>query len=194
MYRHKRNLFVVALVSVGALATNVGVLSGYFDLRPTPEEFQVYGGFLSHLAADAHLTQNNFVLARMTLELSDPQYDSWIPAELRSDKTHPSSEFAAFCGLCGRNFVRKNLAAWRLEPNPETASDVSIVEPPRPAERPPKQIVWVTRVGFNLWRTRAVLSYSRSCSDESLCSELGEVYLLKENGVWKVDHYQAFTL
>jgi hypothetical protein len=194
MLRHKRNSLVVALISVVALSATVGLFSEYFDRHPTCEEFRVYGGFLNHLAADGHLPQSHFALAQTTLELSDPGYDSWIPAELPSDKTQPSSEFAAFCGLCAQDFVRKNLDTWRLEPQPQIAFGVSVVEPPKPADNSSEQIVWVTRVGFNLWHTRAVLSYSRNCSDESLCLELGEAYLLKQNGVWKVDHYHAITV
>jgi hypothetical protein len=193
MLCHTRNLVVVALISVAVLTATVGLFWRYSDRRPTREEFRVYDGFLSRLASDEQMQQNSFALARMTLALSDPQYDSWIPTELRSDKMHSSSEFAAFCGFCARNFVRQNMASSRLEPDPYGAFSFSVVEPPEPTQRPSKHIVSVTRVGFNLWHTRAVLSYSTSCSDESLCLELGEAYLLKEKGVWKVDHYQAFT-
>jgi len=61
----------------------------YSERGATSEEFRVSGAFLGRLAADENLQQNNFVLARMTLPLSDPQYDSWIPTGLRSEKTHP---------------------------------------------------------------------------------------------------------
>jgi hypothetical protein len=140
--------------------------------------------------------QDNFALARMTLPLSDPYYDSWIPTELRSDKTHPSSDFAAFCCFCARNFVRKNLAAWRLEPGLRGSSGISVVEVSERPQAPSKQfvVVSVTRAGFNLWHTRAVLWYSTSCSDDSLCLQLGAVYLLKGSGGWKVDDYEAFVL
>src|SRR3954467_13167914 len=104
MLRHKNHLLFVLLFSLAVLAATVGLFTGRFDRRPTPEEFRVYGGFLTPFAGDAHPPQSTFALARTTLELSDPQYNSWIPAELRSDKTHPSAEFAAFCGLCARNF------------------------------------------------------------------------------------------
>jgi hypothetical protein len=195
MLRQKKNLVVIALMSVAVLAAMVGLFWRYSDHRPTSEEFRVYGGFLNRLAADGHLQRNNFALARMTLALSDPQYESWIPTELRSDKTHSSSEFAAYCGFCARTFVGQNMAPSRLEPDPHGEFGVFIVEPPEPTQKPSKDIVSVTRVGFNLLHTRAVLSYSTSCSDDSnsMCLELGEAYLRKEKGVWKVDHYQAFT-
>lgn len=195
MARHRINLLVVALASITVLAATVGLFAGYFERRPTAEEFRVYGAFLSHMAAEAHLSQSNFALAGTTLELSDPQYVSWIPTELRSDQTRPSPGFAAFCGSCARNFVRKNMATWYLEPDLHGAFGISVVEPPRPAQRSPRQIVWVTRVGFNLWHTRAVLSYSTSCSERKPVHRAGSgVYLLKENGAWQVDHDQAFTL
>jgi hypothetical protein len=195
MLCHTRNLVVVALISVAVLTATVGLFWRYSDRRPTREEFRVYDGFLSRLASDEQMQQNSFALARMTLALSDPQYDSWIPTELRSDKTHPSSEFAAFCGFCARNFVRENLAAWPLEPGPHGASGISVIGSWEPPQGPSKQhIVSVTRAGFDLWHTRAVLWYSTSCSDDSLCLQLGAVYLLKENGGWKVEHYEAFTL
>jgi hypothetical protein len=55
-----------------------------------------------------------------------------------------------------------------------------------------------TRVGFNLWHTRAVLLYTADCNDYSpefptMCVEYGEAYLQKENGMWKVDHYDGTT-
>ena len=195
MHRHKRNVGVVALTSVAVLVATIGLFWRYSDPGPTSEEFRVYRGFLIRLAADGHLQQDDFALDRMTLPLSDPYYDSWIPAELRSDKTYPSSEFAAFCGFCARNFVRKNLAAWQLEPGSHGESGISVTGSREPPQGPFKQhMVSVTRVGFDLWHTRAVLSYSTSCSDDSLCLQLGEVYLLKENGGWKVDHYDVVML
>jgi hypothetical protein len=196
MARHRINLLIVALASIAVLAATVRLFTGYFERRPTPEELRVYGAFLSHMAAEAHLPQSNFALAGTTLELSDPQYVSWIPTELRSDQTRPSTGFAAFCGSCARNFVRKNMATWHLEPDLQNdAFGISVVEPPEPTQRSPRQIVWVTRVGFNLWHTRAVLSYSTSCSERKPVHRAGSgVYLLKDNGVWKVDHDQAFTL
>jgi hypothetical protein len=189
MFRHKRIAIVVAVISVAVLTAM------YFwrcsDHGPTSEEFRVYGAFLGRLAGDENLQQNNFALARMTLPLSDPQYDSWIPTELRSDKTHPPSEFAAFCGSCAGNFVRKNVAAWRLEPGPHGAFGTLVAESSGPSKL---HIVSVTRVGFDLWHTRAVLWYSTSCSDRALCLQLGAAYLLKENGIWKVDRYEATVL
>jgi hypothetical protein len=60
MARHRINLLVVALASIAVLAATVRLFTGYFERRPTAEEFRVYGAFLSHMAAEAHLPQSNF--------------------------------------------------------------------------------------------------------------------------------------
>ena len=103
MHRFKILLLLVLLSVVAAAAS-----LAYFraDRGPTTEEFRVYSAFLKHLAAETQ-QQNEFSVASKTLELADPQYDSWIPVELRSDRTRPSSDLVTFCGLCGRDFVRK---------------------------------------------------------------------------------------
>jgi hypothetical protein len=54
-------------------------------------------------------------------------------------------------------------------------------------------------VGFNVWHTRAFLSYSADCNNYTsvppvMCLEEGDAYLEKKNGVWKVDHYSAMDL
>jgi len=191
----------VAVVISAALMVAGGYFWVYSISGPTAEEFRVYSAFLSRKAADDHLQPNDFAIARTTLELFDPYFDSSIPTELRHDKTYPSAEFAAFCGFCARSFVRKNLTAWHFEPGPHDAFGISVVQASEPSLIPPKQnvAVSVTRVGFNLWHTRAVLGYSANCSDyspdnPSVCIELGEVYLQKRHGVWKVEKYTDFLL
>ena len=190
----------VVAISVAVLMATVAFFWAYSNSGPTPEEFRVYSAFLNRKAADGQLRPNDFALARTTLELSDPQYESWIPTELRHDKTHPSSQFAAFCDFCAGNFVSKNLTAWHFEPGPHDAFNISVVEAFEPPQTLPKQhvAISVTRVGFNLWHTRAVLSYSANCndysSDSGVCVELGDAYLEKRNGIWKVDHYTDFLL
>jgi hypothetical protein len=190
----------VVVISVAALMAAVACFWAYSNSGPTPEEFRVYSAFLNRKAADEHLRPNDFALARTTLELSDPQYESWIPAELRHDKTYPSSEFAGFCGFCARNFVSKNLTAWHFEPGPHDAFSITVVEASERSQTLPKRYVAVsvTRVGFNLRHTRAVLSYSANCNDYSpdsgVCVELGDAYLEKRNGIWNVDHYTDFLL
>jgi hypothetical protein len=205
MLRCTKTLPALVVISAAALMAAVEYFWAYSNSGPTPEEFRVYAAFLNRKAADQHLRTNDFALARTTLELSDPQYESWILPELRHDKTYPSGEFAAFCGFCARNFVRKNLTAWYFEPGPHDALGISVVEASQTS--PPKQYVAVsvTRVGFNLWHTRAVLSYSANCSDyaavsdnstdiSGICVELGEAYLQKRNGIWRVDQYTDFLL
>jgi hypothetical protein len=188
----------VLVISVAAFVTVVACSWAYSNSGPTPEEFRVYAAFLNRKAADEHLRPNEFALARTTLELSDPEYESWIPPELRHNKTYPSSEFAALCGSFARNFVTKNLTAWHFEPGPHDAFSISVVEAsePSPTLSKPYVAVSVTRVGFNLWHTRAVLSYSANCNDYSpdsgVCVELGDTYLEKRAGIWNVDHYTDF--
>ena len=65
------------------------------------------------------------------------------------------------------------MATWYLEPDLHGAFGISVVEPPKPTQRSPRQIVWVTRVGFNLWHTRASSHIPRVVANESLCIELG---------------------
>jgi hypothetical protein len=79
------------VVSAAALVSAVEYFWAYSNSGPTPEEFRVYAVFLNRKAADEHMRPNDFALARMTLEQSDPQYESWTPPELRHDKTYPSA-------------------------------------------------------------------------------------------------------
>jgi len=194
--RRMRTVLVPVAIAVAALAVTVGLLMRHYDRGPTAEELRVYGVFLSRWAADRQLKRNDFALAPRTLQLEDPHYDKWVPAELRTDKTWPPPDFVGFCGeQCARDFVRKNLAVWQLRASVKVDFVLSAVEP----ETLQPNVVVVTRIGFNPWHTRAVLSFEGNCSDASseipsVCLELGEAYLLRENGVWKVDRYTSVSL
>jgi hypothetical protein len=199
MHRRTTIMLSVALISLVIVAITVAYFGAHSDRRPSSGEFQVYGVFLARLAADRHLGPNELVIAHTTLQLSARQYVSWIPPELRSDGMQPPSNFVSFCGqLCGHDFVGKNASAWQLKPSGPDEFGISIGEVPKAPQMPRKYVVEATRVGFNLWHTRAVLLYTVDCNDYSpefptMCVEYGEAYLQKENGMWKVDHYDGTT-
>jgi hypothetical protein len=192
---HRLKILFMAVLSVIAATASIA----YFrpDRGPTTEEFRVYSAFLKHLAAQGE--QDEFALASKTLELADPQYDSWIPVELRSDRTRPSSDFVTFCGFCGRDFVGKNLAVWRFNPNVLNKLGISVMDASESSWTPTNgYVVNVTRVGFDLWHHRSVLSYSLDCSagatpahDAVLCMQLGNLQLEKVRGTWLVKSYSA---
>ena len=189
-------LFVVVLFSVVAAAGSLAYFRA--DRGPTTEEFRVYRAFLKHLA-DENRQQHEFALASKTLKLVDPRYDSWVPLELRSDRMRPSSEDVTFCGFCGRDFVRKNLAVWRLNPNAVNKLGISVMDVSESSWTPTNRyVVNVTRVGFDLWHHRSVLSYSLDCSagaspghDAVLCVQSGDVQLEMVRGTWLVKSYSA---
>jgi hypothetical protein len=191
MLRYKKEAIVVVAIAATAL-TATWYVWRYFDGGPTSEDFRVYDAFLNRLASDGGLQQNSFALEGTTLKLSDPQYDSWIPTELRSDKTWPNPAFVSFCGrVCTHDFVRKNLTVWQLKPGPKTGTAFRIVGASEASE-PKHCAISVTRVGFDLRHARAVLSYSESCDGYGGVM-LGDAYLLRENGMWKVGNYQSFV-
>ncbi len=191
-----------AFVLLGAAAGSIYAWQGS-RRGPTPDEYRVYGVLLTHLSADSHWGKADIALSNTTLRLEDGHPDSWVPRELWPDKMIPPQDGVSFCGnLCGREYVRKNLVMWRLSNTAQEEVGFPIVEPSKqdPPEIPPKyRIVDVTRVGFNLWHTRAFLSYSADCNDDSpelptLCVELGDAYFEKKNGTWQLDNYTATML
>ncbi len=192
MLRYKK----AAIVNVAIVATSLAATCyvwWYFDRGPTWEEFRVYDAFLSHIASDYGLRQTRLVLEATTLKLSNPHYDSWIPTELRADKTWPNPSFVSFCGrVCTDDFVRKNLVVWQLKPSPKTGTALRIVGASETLEAEHCAIS-VTRVGFDLNCARAVLSYVERC-DGYGGMMLGDAHLLREDGMWKVKSYQMFTL
>lgn len=189
----------MVLLFVVAAAATVAYLR--VDRGPTPEEFRVYRAFLKHLAAESQAEQADFGLASKTLKLVDPYYDSWVPVELRSDRMRPSSDFVTFCGFCGRDFVGKNLAVWRFNPNALSKLGISVMDASESSRTPPNRyVVNVTRVGFDLWHHRSVLCYSVDFSaggtpdhDAVLLVQSGDVQLEKVSGTWQVKSYSALV-
>lgn len=176
---------------------------GRFVPAPTSDEYRIYGALLRRLAADNHWRLNQVALSDATLELADQHPENWVPKELQPRKADPPSNAVDFCGaLCGREFVKRNLVEWRFSGAAQNDVGFPIVNPPEgiPLPNPSKyRVVDVTRVGLNVWHTRAFLSYSADCNGYSsdppvTCVEVGDAYLEKKNGVWTVDHYSAMLL
>lgn len=191
---------VVAFVLLGAAATAIYMWQPS-ERGPTPDEYRLYRVLLTRLTADNNRPPRAFALSSTTLRVVDPHSESWVPTELQPDRMTAPRDGVSFCGdLCGRQFVRKNLVQWRFNPSARGEVGFPIVRPSKElSEIPPKyRVVEVTRAGFNVWHTRAFLSYSADCNDYSqehpvMCVELGEAYLEKKNGAWKLDHYEAMT-
>jgi hypothetical protein len=56
--------------------------------------------------------------------------------------------------------------------------------------------VTVSRVGFNFWHTRAIVTFEADCSDAEkslMCLEIGKASLKRENGRWMVGQLFAIT-
>ncbi len=195
---------VSVLTIVAAMAGLLVCLRIYTDRGPTSEEFQVYETFVTRLAADRGWRRNDMAVANRTSGLFTSQPENYVPLELRPyppDKRHPPQEFVDFCGnFCGREFMRKNLTRWPLRPNTHASFDFAIVEADdQQWIRSARRVVLMSRVGFDPWHRRAVLTYSQDCSESSgevptMCVELGRAFLRKTNGTWQVDHLEGLTL
>lgn len=153
---------------------------------PTPQEYAVYRALLPHVAEGS---KKRIVAQKRASALSLPEYDSTppTPVELRIKRIEDASfpDFEDFCGRCAKDFLKKNLKAWPLQPT----LDYSSV--PRDALAHHDSIlVTFSRVGFNVWRTRAVVMFSADCSDaasSTICLELGQAYLRRKDDAWIVD-------
>jgi hypothetical protein len=174
---------------------------------PASDEFFVYAAFLSRLSKDETLPLDRFALADTSFQLVAVAGEDWIPAELRPyppDEAEASERFIDFCGAwCGRDFMTKNLRAWRLMPTSAMKFRFDIVptsSEPSPTEGG-KRVVTVTRPGFDLWHHRAVFSYSFDCGsgetptkDAVMCVQFGQVLMERINGEWRVTSYSASTV
>jgi hypothetical protein len=172
---------------------------------PTSDEFFVYAAFLSRLSKDETLPLDGFALADTSFQLVAARGENWIPAELRPyppDEAEASARFIEFCGaLCGRDFMTKNLRAWRLEPTSAVRFPFDIVPTSVEPAQGEKRVVTVTRPGFDLSHHRAVFSYSFDCNggvspgpDAVSCVQFGQVLMERINGEWQVTSYDAFTV
>jgi hypothetical protein len=154
--------------------------------NPTPREYAVYRALLPHIAEGS---KKRIVAQERTSALSLPVYNSTppTPVELRIKKVEDAAfpDFEDYCGRCAKDFLKKNMMAWPLQPT----LDYSAI--PRGALRGDDSIlVTLSRVGFNVWRTRAVVMFSADRSDaasSTMCLELGQAYLRWEDNAWTVD-------
>jgi hypothetical protein len=207
MLRRSKIAVAASAVLVAAMAITVTYVWSARHRGPTSDEFLVYTAFLSQLSKDETLPLDHFALADTSFKLVPAAGENWIPAELKPyppDEAEASERFIDFCGaFCGRDFMTKNLHAWRLKPTstPEFAFDII----PAPAESSSagggKRVVTVTRPGFDLWHHRAVFTYSFDCSagatpaqDAVMCVQFGQVLLERINGRWQVASYSAFDV
>jgi hypothetical protein len=188
-----------------AMATTAAYVWTTRHRGPTSDEFFVYAAFLSRLSKDETLPLDRFALADTSFQVVAAAGEHWIPAELRPyppDEAEASRRFIDFCGaLCGRDFMTKNLRAWRLEPTSAVKFPFEIVPTSAEPARSEKRVVTVTRPGFDLSHHRAVFSYSFACSggvspgpDAISCVQFGQVLMGRTNGKWQVASYSAFLV
>src|ERR1039457_583146 len=167
--------------------------------EPTPDEYLVYSSLVRHIADDDLFAKKKLTVINQTSRLSLPNYDLLAPyqpptpLELKIAVIDDSSfaDFRSFCGRCAKDFVEKNMRTWSLRPTPElslmNAAQLQTVERNLAA-------MTVSRVGFNLWHTRAVLTFEADCSNAEkslMCLETGKASLKRENGHWTVEQLFA---
>jgi len=194
-------------VIIGSLALALGAIGllGYEWQSvipvsgPSQREYAVYSAFLHNLAADALFQRKRLAVMSRTSTVGlpyyqGPPYSPPTPSGLKIAAIDASfADFSDFCGSCGKDFVRKNLNSWPLHQSSEFLL-VGAARPERPADN--SSAVALSRVGFNLWRNRAVLTFTADCSDQAsflMCIAIGQAYLKIENGQWTVDRMLATT-
>lgn len=164
----------------------------------TPDEYRVYSSLVHHLADDDLLAKKQLTVVNQTSKLTLPNYELSqppTPAELKITAIDDLSfsDFKGFCGRCAKDFVTKNLNSWLLKPTAEFL----VVDATQPQVMGKKVArITVSRVGFDLWHTRAVLAFEADCSDAErslMCLEIGKASLKKENGRWIVEQLFATT-
>ena len=211
MLRRRKIAAAAAAILVTAIAITAGYVWAARHRAPTADEFSVYAAFLSRLSKDDKFSPGRLALADASFQLVAPSGKSWIPAELLSypsaiwencaalDEAAASETFIDFCGaLCGRDFMTKNLRAWRLSPPSVMRFPFDLVPTSAEASEGRKRVVSITRPGFDLWHHRAVFTYSFDCAasanaaeDTISCVQFGQVLLQKTNGGWQVISYSA---
>ena len=161
--------FLILVTVLIVVAVSVAWRTVYVVGSPTPEEFRVYGAFMTLLSSVHHWRPSDIALEGKTLALSAPNPESWVPAELRPDpQSKMPSEFAHFCGkFCGRDFTRKNLNRWSLEPAVEGQFQFEVMDSSSSLHMADKRVIALSRVGFDLWNCRAIVMYRADCSDSS---------------------------
>lgn len=167
--------------------------------EPTADEYRVYSSLVHHLADDDLLAKKQLTVINQTSKLTLPNYDLSAqpptPSELKITAIDdlPFTDFKSFCGRCAKDFVKKNLNSWALRPT----AGLLVVDATQP-QIVGKNVarITVSRVGFDLWHTRAVLAFEADCSDAEkslMCLEIGKASLKKENGRWTVEQLFATT-
>ncbi|MCU1308058.1 MAG: hypothetical protein JWN45_2753 [Acidobacteriaceae bacterium] len=204
----------IASVAISALAVAVAIAYFRADFQggPTSDEFAVYEAFLARLSQDwasrtGHLSPDHFALADTSAKLIEHGYENWIPAELRPyppEQAEPPERIVAFCGgLCGHDFMRKNLRSWHLKSGSKVQFPFEVLSVSTDITTTARgvRIVSVTRPGFDLRHHRAVLDYSFDCGrdgtldqDAVMCVQSGQVLLEKVNGAWRVNKYSGIDL
>ena len=167
--------------------------------EPTTDEYRVYSSLVHHLADDDLLAKKQLTVINQTSKLTLPNYDFSAqpptPTEWKITAIDDLSfsDFKSFCGRCAKDFIKKNLNSWSLRPTAELL--VVDATQPQIVEKNVARIT-VSRVGFDLWHTRAVLAFEADCSDAEkslMCLEIGKASLKKENGRWTVEQLLATT-
>ena len=152
---------------------------------PTEQEYAVYTALLPHIAEG----KKRIVVQRHTSVMDLPAYDSFIPSELKVKKVKDVRlpDFEEFCGRCEKDFVNKNLRAWTIQPkleySPNTRNALG-------HDNDDESLVTLSRVGLNIWHTRAVVMFSADCSDSAssnMCLEVGQAYLKRQDRKWILD-------
>ncbi len=184
----RKDLNVAAVLGTVLLGTTLLACMWHSAIQisgPSQQEYAVYRALLPRIAEGS---KKRIVATNRTSALRLPEYDrdpTPTPTELRITKIEDTSfpEFEDFCGRCGNDFVKKNLKAWPLQPGLEYLSvqrstltyDDSL-------------LVNLSRVGFNVSHTRAVVMFTADCSDVgTMCLELGQAYLKRKGDEWIVD-------
>jgi hypothetical protein len=153
---HRIAIALAGIVLSAPLAAYLGYSAVQVQVNgPTAQEYAVYGALLPHIAEGS---KEGIVAQKRTSALSLPVYDSTppTPVELRIRKVEDASfpDFEDYCGRCAKDFLKKNLKAWPLQ---QTLDYSSVA---RGALRGDDSIlVPLSRVGFNVWHTRAVVMF-----------------------------------
>jgi hypothetical protein len=190
-------LIVVTVLIV--MAVSVAWRNVYVVGSPSSEEYLVYTAFMRSLSAVHHWRPSDVALEGRTLALSRPEPESWVPAELRPfPPSKMPSEFVRCGKLCERDFMRKNLNRWSLEPAVEGQFQFEVTDSSSSSNLADKRVIALSRVGFDLWNRRAIVMYRADCRDFSsagpaVCAESGEAFLKKTHGMWEVDQFQGIS-
>jgi hypothetical protein len=197
-----KNIKLAAAVSLSLAILGLFAYQSLLPIGdPTPKEYAVYSSLIGHLAADEFIGRKKLAVVSPTQEhelvnlASDdivPEGTPRIPIPhgLGITKAERLSfpSFRDFCGSCATDFRRKNVKNWNLRASSEWLLRVLKNTTLKPDGD--TGMVTLSRVGFNVWQTRAVLKFTVDCSDaatSTLCVGFGEAYLKLKDGQWTVE-------